>query len=95
MAMDFLGSLRQRDTDQLDGDSGADQIILEAVTELMRRGWWTRSWVVQEVLMSRRVFIQCGDRHVDIVDFVHLVNEEGNRGPFPMEDEFGRANPPF
>lgn len=87
VAMDFIGSLRQWTPIQLDSGSDADQIILRAVTDLMRRNWWTRIWVVQEALMSRRAVVQCGEKQVDLVYFVQLVNGKGFETPFSMEDE--------
>lgn len=76
VAMDFIGSLRQRTLDQLDDDSEIEQPCWPAVNELMQRKWWTRIWVVQEALMSRQVFVQCGEKRVDIVHFVQFVKEK-------------------
>ena len=75
VAMDFIGSLRQRTLDQQDSDSKIEQTCPRAINELMQRKWWTRIWVIQEVLMSRRVIVQCGDRRVDILSFVKLLGE--------------------
>lgn len=32
-----------------------------ALTKLMKRSWWSRIWVVQEVLLAREVVFVCGD----------------------------------
>ena len=75
VAMDFIGSLRQGTLDQLDDDSKIEPTCWRAVNELMERKWWTRIWVVQEALVSRRVIIQCGEKRVDILNFVKLLGE--------------------
>ncbi|KAM0802336.1 heterokaryon incompatibility protein-domain-containing protein [Usnea florida] len=75
VAMDFIGSLQQGTLDHQDDDSQIGPTCWRAVNELMERKWWTRIWVVQEALMSRRVIIQCGDKRVDIPNFVKLLGE--------------------
>ncbi|CAD6584373.1 MAG: hypothetical protein ASARMPRED_001752 [Alectoria sarmentosa] len=87
VAMDFVGSLRQWTPVQLDSGSDVDQITLRAITDLMRRKWWTRIWVVQEALKSRSIAVQCGEKQVDLVYFVQLVNGKGFENPLLMEDE--------
>ena len=52
--------------------SDADQITLQAVTDLMQRRWWTRIWVVQEALKSRRATVVCGAKEVDVAYFAQL-----------------------
>ncbi|KAH8745951.1 heterokaryon incompatibility protein-domain-containing protein [Hyaloscypha finlandica] len=42
------------------GDSLLQDDDLWSVIELMRRPWWTRTWVRQELILSKRVFIHCG-----------------------------------
>ena len=74
-AMNFIGSLRQGTLDHLDNDSKIEPTCWRAVNDLMERKWWTRIWVVQEALMSRRVIVQCGDKRVDILYFVKLLGE--------------------
>ena len=87
VAMDFIGSIRQRTLDKLEGDSDANSIPLRAVTDLMRRRWWTRIWVVQEALMSRRVIVQCGERKVDILCFVQFVSGNSLQNSFLIENK--------
>ena len=83
VAMDFIHSLR-------DGihtyDTKADQILTQAITELMGREWWTRVWVIQEALMSRRVILMCGDKEVDLVYFIQLIKDKEFRKAFSIED---------
>ena len=75
MAMDFIGSLRQGTLGQLDDDSKIERTCRRAINGLMQRQWWTRIWVIQEALMSRRVMVQCGEKRVDILNFVRFLGE--------------------
>ncbi|EON63562.1 hypothetical protein W97_02790 [Coniosporium apollinis CBS 100218] len=36
----------------------------EALRHLLKRTWWTRSWIVQEVLMARQCIFVCGTKAV-------------------------------
>ncbi|CAF9938934.1 hypothetical protein IMSHALPRED_001144 [Imshaugia aleurites] len=92
VAMDFIGSLRQRTRNQLYGVSAADPTSLRAVTDLMRRKWWTRIWVIQEALMSRRIVVQCGAKQADIVNFVRLVDAKELEGRSLMKYESEQPN---
>ncbi|KAL8708374.1 MAG: hypothetical protein Q9220_006755 [cf. Caloplaca sp. 1 TL-2023] len=53
----------------------------EGATELIRRPWFTRVWVYQEVIMSRDPWIQCGNRLVrwtSVADYIqdrHLAEQ--------------------
>ena len=72
VAMEFIGSLRQRTLGQSDDNSKIEQTCCQAVVDLMQRKWWTRIWVIQEALMSRRVTVQCGEKQLDILNFVNI-----------------------
>ena len=74
------------------GISDADQIVLQAVTDLMQRQWWTRIWVVQEALKSRRVTVVCGAKEVDIAYFAQLVKVSKLRKGFQMVRRIQRAS---
>ena len=41
--------------------TGLELEIDNEVAALVVRDWWYRSWVIQEIAMSRRVIFQCGD----------------------------------
>ncbi|KAI4204691.1 MAG: hypothetical protein LQ350_001006 [Teloschistes chrysophthalmus] len=43
------------------------------VTDLLRRSWWTRIWVIQEVLSSRQIHVWCGSKRIDFECFVKLI----------------------
>ncbi|KAL8670141.1 MAG: hypothetical protein Q9168_005306 [Polycauliona sp. 1 TL-2023] len=42
------------------------------IGKLMRRSWWTRVWVIQEVLSSTHVSIWCGTKQISFACFVKL-----------------------
>ncbi|KAL8668080.1 MAG: hypothetical protein Q9202_000058 [Teloschistes flavicans] len=44
----------------------------DGIGNLMRRSWWTRIWVIQEVLSSRWVEVWCGSKKADVGCFVKL-----------------------
>jgi hypothetical protein len=48
------------------GEATLSEAMLEAeianeIVEIATRSWWRRSWVIQEIAMSRRVIFQCGN----------------------------------
>ena len=89
VAMDFIGSLRQRTLDEQD-DNSKKRTFWREINELMERKWWTRIWVIQEALMSRQVLVQCGGKRVDILNFVKLLREsrveQASDQPSPSSD---------
>ena len=66
--------------DTRQGTSDSEQIAFQAVKDLMQRQWWTRVWVIQEALKSRRVTVVCGAKEVDIAYFAQLVKARELRG---------------
>ncbi|KAL8747013.1 MAG: hypothetical protein Q9190_001053 [Brigantiaea leucoxantha] len=48
------------------------QKVWDGVGGLMRRSWWTRVWVIQEVLVSKRVHVWCGAKRINFECFVKL-----------------------
>ena len=46
--------------------------VWNGLGNLMRRNWWTRVWVIQEVLSSSQVYVWCGCKKVDFECFVKL-----------------------
>ena len=95
VAMDFIGSLRKETSDQLDDDSEIEQPCWRAVNDLLQRKWWTRIWVVQEALMSQRVFVQCGEKRVDIVHFVQFAKEKESGMERELEQSKTPSENPF
>ncbi|KAL9091073.1 MAG: hypothetical protein Q9165_005000 [Trypethelium subeluteriae] len=40
---------------------GEGKAQIPAIMNLLRRPWWSRMWIVQEVVVSKLVVVQCGD----------------------------------
>jgi hypothetical protein len=40
---------------------------------LLKRPWFRRRWVIQEVAASKRAFVQCGQKKVNWIDFADAV----------------------
>jgi Heterokaryon incompatibility protein (HET) len=36
----------------------------ESLKEILRRDWWERIWVIQEVVVARDIIVQCGDHTI-------------------------------
>ncbi|KAG8531870.1 uncharacterized protein KY384_003506 [Bacidia gigantensis] len=47
--------------------------MMAAVT-LMRRPWFSRTWIIQEVALSRKLIIQCSDRIIRWSNFLALLD---------------------
>lgn len=45
-----------------------------ALSSLMRRAWFSRRWVVQEIALASRATLYCGDAYVDWSDFADAVS---------------------
>lgn len=48
---------------------------LLAVTKLMQRPWWTRTWILQEAFLSRNPVARCGMKEVPFTRFVFLKKQ--------------------
>jgi len=46
---------------------------LQALCELLRRPWWKRIWVVQELVRSRRAKLVCGTQTFPWTEFYHAM----------------------
>lgn len=56
---------------------------LEALIKLLKRGWFSRRWVVQEIAMARRATLHCGRDSVDwskLADAIALLEKVGRDG---------------
>ncbi|ETS77100.1 hypothetical protein PFICI_10974 [Pestalotiopsis fici W106-1] len=51
--------------------------LLHVVRSLLRRSWWTRAWVVQELVRARAVEMQCGCSTLDWEHFCALIDAIG------------------
>ena len=72
-AIDFVGTHEMQLDRRLDDLSEKPKVPVHALANLMDRKWWTRIWVVQEVLMAERAIIHCGHRIIELIHFVHLL----------------------
>ncbi|KAL8840384.1 MAG: hypothetical protein Q9176_003877 [Flavoplaca citrina] len=70
-AMDMLQSFQNRHP--YHNELGqVSQEHWDGIGSLMRRSWWTRIWVIQEVLSSMRVDVWCGRKRIGFGCFVRL-----------------------
>ena len=70
-AMDMLQSFQNRHPSHNELRQ-LSQEHWDGIGSLMRRSWWTRMWVIQEVLSSMRVDVWCGCKKIDFHCFVRL-----------------------
>ena len=52
-------------------ESAFDAAAETAVLTLLQRPFWTRLWVLQEIVLAQKVLIICGHRCVSFESFVH------------------------
>ncbi|KAJ2971076.1 hypothetical protein NUW58_g9518 [Xylaria curta] len=79
LAMDFIQNrvLNLKDFDRLVEESNT-RAEWKALTELIKRPWFTRRWIIQEIALARDAFLLCGQkkiRWVDFADAISLFNE--------------------
>lgn len=56
---------------RLMGEAGTEwQYPLPAMTALIRRPWWRRVWILQELVLARELLFVCGDERVEETDFM-------------------------
>lgn len=68
----------------------------EALLDLMKRKWFTRRWVVQEVAMAKSATLHCGEHKLDWKDFgeaVSLFQEMGDRVRRKFRESADLKNP--
>ncbi|KAF2085351.1 HET-domain-containing protein, partial [Saccharata proteae CBS 121410] len=75
LAMDFIKNnvLRLWDFDKLCENIEKSQEWAALIT-LMKREWFSRRWVVQEIALSRRGTVHCGDEEIDWQAFADAVS---------------------
>jgi len=47
---------------------------LPCTKHFMDRSWWSRTWILQEVILVRRASVHCGDLHVHMNSFFNLLD---------------------
>ena len=74
LALNFISRVVNLDDfDRLVADRRAPQ-EWAALSSLMRRAWFSRRWVVQEIALATRATLYCGDAYVDWSDFADAVS---------------------
>ena len=74
MAMDFIQDcLRLDDVDQL-GRLPRHSKSWAALLTLMRRPWFNRRWIVQELVRARKATVYCGERKENWQEFADAVS---------------------
>lgn len=73
-AMDFIPHVVDMATLETAVDDKSKAAQWKALTELMRDPWFSRRWVVQEILLARRATLHCGDRIAHWTDFADAIS---------------------
>ena len=73
IGMDFILRIPEQEHQGMLSVRGSDPHQWGAFVALMRRPWFTRRWVVQEIALAREAFLVCGDFFVNWDDFVVAV----------------------
>ncbi|KAK8139489.1 hypothetical protein PG984_002869 [Apiospora sp. TS-2023a] len=58
---------------------------VRVATSLLRSPWWTRTWVIQEVVLARHVVVHCGAHELAWDDFSRLVHQASSHPCFRAE----------
>ena len=73
LALNFISRIvKLDDFDSLVADQKTPQ-EWAALSSLMRRPWFSRRWVVQEIALAARAILYCGNAYVDWAEFADAV----------------------
>jgi hypothetical protein len=92
-AFRFIEQCRDPDTfDKMLYDTKAAK-SWDAVASLMKKDWFSRRWIVQEIALAPEARLHCGDQNIAWRDFVEVVsqmsdNQEELRDLFKRSTEF-------
>jgi hypothetical protein len=76
-AMDFIGSMLKQDVEQkLKGESAQNDDAMQwsDLLSLMRRRWFSRRWIIQELALAKNAEVRCGSKRVHWRDFSDAVS---------------------
>jgi len=73
LAIEFMRNISTKDGDVLAEDRKVSK-SWAALANLMRRSWFTRRWVVQEVAFARQAVLRCGTAMVSWTRFCEAVS---------------------
>lgn len=71
LAMDTISRLHEHSVWEIE-EATLSAAQFRAMAALNARQWWSRTWVVQELLLSPNPVLMCGKRSAPIEAFVHL-----------------------
>ena len=74
MAMDLILRLPDQEHQGMLSVRGSDAPQWVAFVALLRRAWFSRRWVVQELVFAQKAYLMCGDLSVNWLDFVFAVD---------------------
>lgn len=72
LAMKFIQEISVRELDRLAGSESTGE-SWRALAKLMRRPWFTRRWIIQEVAFSQKAELWCGSWEVPWTQFAEAV----------------------
>ena len=73
IGMDFVLRIPDQEHQGMLSVRASDAHQWAAFMALMRRAWFSRRWVVQELAMAKKAYLRCGNISVNWVDFVVAV----------------------
>ncbi|KAK2762899.1 heterokaryon incompatibility protein [Colletotrichum kahawae] len=71
LAMNTIHRLHINDIWNITADTFSEQELV-AIIALQARGWWSRTWVIQEILLSPNPVFLCGSKTASVEAFIHL-----------------------
>jgi hypothetical protein len=74
LAMKFIREISVTELDQLAADKNRGN-AWRALATLMRRPWFTRRWIIQEVAFAKKALVCCGSDKVDWTQFSEAVTK--------------------
>jgi hypothetical protein len=51
-----------------------EQMVARAATNLCQRGYWTRAWIVQEIVLARQLELVCGTKRLPWIAWIYFLN---------------------
>ena len=73
IGMDFILRIPDQEHQGMLSVRGSNAHVWGAFMALMRRAWFSRRWVVQELALAKKAYLMCGDVSVNWLDFVVAV----------------------
>jgi hypothetical protein len=60
-------------------DASAEPRFVYDFYKLLTRAWFSRVWVVQEVVLAADAIIQCGNKHLSLSTFFQVIHDQMNK----------------